>query len=93
MGELIEFQRDLEKFEKLDAQIIGVSADSMETNQKFSEENGIAFPLISDKNKTIRKLYGRGRVTYLIDKSGVIRFVQKGVPKNQDFIDHLKKLK
>ena len=93
MGELIEFQRDLEKFEKLDAQIIGVSADSMETNQKFSEENGIAFPLISDKNKTIRKLYGRGRVTYLIDKSGVIRFVQKGVPKNQDFIEHLKKLK
>ena len=93
MGELIEFQRDLEKFEKLDAQIIGVSADSMETNQKFSEENGISFPLISDKNKTIRKLYGRGRVTYLIDKSGVIRFVQKGVPKNQDFIDHLKKLK
>jgi peroxiredoxin Q/BCP len=77
----------------LDAQIIGVSADSMKTNRKFAEENRIAFPLITDKEKTIRKLYGRGRVTYLIDKSGVIRFIQKGVPNNQDFIDNLKQLK
>jgi peroxiredoxin Q/BCP len=77
----------------LDAQIIGVSADSMETNRNFSEENGIAFPLITDKDKTIKKLYGRGRVTYLIDKSGVIRFIQKGVPNNQDFIENLRKLK
>ena len=80
------------EFEKLDAQIIGVSTDSMETHNKFSAENGIGFPLITDEDKTIKKLYGRGRVTYLIDKSGVIRFVQKGVPKNQDFINKLKQL-
>jgi peroxiredoxin Q/BCP len=65
----------------------------METNRKFAVENDIAFALISDKDKAIKKLYGRGRVTYLIDKSGVIRFVQKGVPNNQDFIDNLKQLK
>ena len=75
------------------SQVIGVSADSMETNLKFAAENGIAFPLISDKDKAIKKLYDRGRVTYLIDKSGVIRFVQKGVPKNQDFLDELKQLR
>ena len=54
-----------EEFEKLDAQIIGVSTDSMETHNKFSAENGIEFPLITDEDKTIKKLYGRGRVTYL----------------------------
>jgi peroxiredoxin Q/BCP len=47
----------------LDAQLIGVSTDSMETHSKFAAENGIGFPLISDEDKTIKKLYGRGRVT------------------------------
>jgi len=77
----------------LDAQVIGVSRDSMQENQRFVAQNGIDFPLISDESKSIRKLYGRGRVTYLIDKNGVIQFVQKGVPDNQDFLDELKKLK
>jgi len=77
----------------LDAQVIGVSRDSMQENQRFVAQNEIDFPLISDESKSIRKLYGRGRVTYLIDKNGVIQFVQKGVPDNQDFLDELKKLK
>lgn len=64
----------------------------METHSKFAAENGIGFPLISDEDKTIKKLYGWGRVTYLIDKDGVIRFVQKGVPKNQDFLNKLKQI-
>ena len=90
--ELIAFQRDLEEFEKLDGQIIGVSTDSMDTHRKFADENGIDFPLISDEDKTIKKRYGWGRITYLIDKSGVIRFLQKGVPKIQDFLNELKQL-
>ena len=77
----------------MDAQVIGVSRDSMQENQRFVAQNEIDFPLISDESKSIRKLYGRGRVTYLIDKNGVIQFVQKGVPDNQDFLDELKKLK
>jgi len=77
----------------MDAQIIGVSTDSLETNQKFAAENGISFPLVSDTDKTIKKRYGRGRVTYLIDKNGVIQHVQKGVPNNTDFLDRLKQLK
>ena len=64
----------------------------METHSKFAAENDIGFPLISDEDKTIKKLYGWGRVTYLVDKDGVIRFVQKGVPNNQDFINKLKQL-
>ena len=64
----------------------------METHREFTDQNGIGFPLVSDDDKTIKKLYGRGRITYLIDKSGVIRFVQKGVPKNEDFLNKLKQL-
>jgi len=64
----------------------------METHRDFSTKNGIGFPLLSDDDKKIKKLYGRGRITYLIDKSGVIRFVQKGVPNNEDFLNQLKQL-
>ena len=77
----------------MDAKVIGVSRDSMQENQRFADQNGIEFPLISDESKSIRKLYGRGRVTYLIDKYGLIQLIQKGVPDNQDFLNVLKKLK
>ena len=88
----MNFQRDLEEFTSLDAQVIGVSTDSIADHRKFAAENGIDFPLVSDDDKSIKKAYGWGRVTYLIDKGGVIRFVQKGVPDNGDFIDKLKQL-
>jgi len=64
----------------------------METLEEFIEENGIEFPLVSDSDKKFRKNYGSGRLTYLIDKQGVIRFIQKGVPSNADFLKQLKML-
>ena len=64
----------------------------METNLKFKTENGIAFPLVSDTDKAIKRQYGRGRVTYLIDKQGIVRLVQNGVPDNRAFIAELKQL-
>jgi peroxiredoxin Q/BCP len=86
------FQRDLEKFERLEAQILGVSSDSMETHMKFAKEYDISFPLITDSEKQIKNVYGSSRITYLIDKKGIIRFIQKGVPENKDFLRELKKL-
>ena len=78
--------------QELDAEIIGVSTDSMKTLKKFVDEEGISFPLVSDSSKSIKKQYGGGRITYLIDKSGIIRFVQKGVPENEEFLNQLKRL-
>jgi peroxiredoxin Q/BCP len=82
----------MEEFEKLDAQIIGVSTDIMETLQKFVSEERIGFPLVSDTGKKIKKDYGDGRITYLIDKKSIIRYIQKRVPNNHDFIEKLKSL-
>lgn len=83
---------DLEKFMKIDAQVIGISSDSLETHKKFSEKYGITFPLVSDGDGSIKNIYGKKRITYLIDKKGIIRFIQKGVPKNEDFLKKLEKL-
>jgi len=86
------FQRDLEKFEGLDTQVLGVSGDNLETHIKFAKKYNITFPLISDEDKQIKDMYGRNRITYLIDKKGIIRFIQKGVPENKDFLKHIRGL-
>jgi peroxiredoxin len=48
--------------------------------------------LIEDSSGAIRKLYGSGRITYLIDREGVIRLVVKGMPDNRQLLDQLDKL-
>jgi len=62
----------------------------METLEKFVKEENISFPLVSDTQKDIKRKYGSGRITYLIDRQGIIRFVQKGVPENDEFMQQLK---
>lgn len=64
----------------------------MATLDQFTDEAEITFALVSDSQKEIKRAYGRGRVTYLIDKQGTIRFIQEGVPNNDEFIRQLKKL-
>lgn len=71
---------------------MGVSDDDLETLEKFKSEYGITFPLVADEKRVVRKLYGWGRRTYLIDKNGIIRFKQKGVPGNEQFLQELNKL-
>lgn len=92
MSEVLHFQRDLEAFRSLDAEIIGVSNDTLVTLQDFADQEKIDFPLVSDTEKEVKTLYGGGRVTYLIDKEGVIRFIQRGVPDNDTFLEKLKLL-
>ena len=69
-----------------------MSSDSIKTHNEFAREFGITFPLISDPGKKIQQKYGRGRITFLIDKKGVVRYIQKGVPKNKKILKKIKKL-
>ena len=86
------FQNDLERFEKLGARVLGVSGDSLETHKDFVTKLGLNFSLLVDDG-TIRKLYGSGRITYLIDSSGFIRYVHKGMPGNDKLIQEIGKLR
>jgi peroxiredoxin Q/BCP len=86
------FQQDLKKFESLNAQVLGISPDDIETHQKFSKELGLQFPLIADTDLKIRNLYRQGRVTFVIDRQGVVRLIQEGMPKNDVLLDELRKI-
>jgi thioredoxin-dependent peroxiredoxin len=86
------FQQDLEKFESLNAQVLGISPDDVDTHRKFSKELGLRFPLIADTDKGLQKMYKPGRVTFVIDKQGIIRFIQEGMPKNDDLLREIEKM-
>ena len=40
----------------------------------------------------VRDLYAGGRITYLIDKEGVVRFISEGVPNNDQLLEELKNM-
>ena len=82
------FRNDIARFAKLDAQVLGVSADTLETHLNFARELDLSFPLLVDDGP-LRQAYGSGRITYLVDRSGIIRYVQKGMPENDRLIDVL----
>jgi peroxiredoxin Q/BCP len=60
---------------------VGVSADSQESHRKFRDAYLPPFSLLSDNESEVKKLYGvsghllPGRVTFVIDKNGIVSHV------------------
>ena len=73
--EAIEF-RDIKKdFDKLNAVILGCSADSVESQAKFKAKQKLNFPLLSDPEFTVIEAYGARRMKSFLGKSflGIVR--------------------
>lgn len=81
--EACAFRDDHEGFGKLDAEVIGISSDSVESHRSFAAKHNLPYTLLSDKERKVRKLYGvpntlglfPGRVTYVMDRKGIVRHV------------------
>jgi peroxiredoxin Q/BCP len=96
------FQRDLEKYQKANAVILGVSVDSVDSHKGFCEKEGLNFKLLADADHGMSKAYGSlakyqdkeysARNTFLIDPSGVIRKVYVKVNPTTHSDDVLKDL-
>jgi len=85
------------------AVILGVSADDLESHKAFSTKYSLPFSLLADPKKTIIEAYGvkmpvvgfAKRVTFVIDKNGVIRRILKEVDTkrhDQQVLEILKSL-
>lgn len=79
-AEACSFRDSYENFTAAGAVVIGVSSDSVESHEKFAGRHELPFTLVSDADKTVRKQYGAtslgvvpGRITFVIDREGVIR--------------------
>jgi thioredoxin-dependent peroxiredoxin len=78
------FRDSYQDFIDAGAEVIGISSDDEESHNNFAGHHRLPFILLSDKDKSVRKLFGvpadllgmlPGRVTYIVDKMGVIRHI------------------
>ncbi len=76
------FRDAYEELTTAGAEVVGVSSDSGESHRRFAANRELPFPIVSDPEGSVRRLYGAsssllfgktGRVTYLIDEQGVVR--------------------
>jgi len=82
-AEACSFRDSYEVFQEAGAEVVGVSSDSVASHQRFANNYKLPFILLSDKNGELRKKYGvpttlgfmPGRVTYVIDKEGIVRHI------------------
>lgn len=96
------FRDQYEDFKDLGAEVIGISGDNVQTHQKFAAEYKLPFVLLSDKDKNLRKLFGvptnllgliPGRVTYVVDKEGIVRMVYESMNAESHFPKVLEAIK
>ena len=79
------FRDEYEDFNKYNIEIIGISYDTKEKQKEFSKRYNLTFPLLSDIDAKVSKEYGVDtyffpkRVTFLINKDGVVFDVIKNV--------------
>jgi len=88
-----DFRDATPAFEKLDAVVLGVSPDSVESHAKFRKKHGLNFPLLADEDHAVseaygvwkeksmygRKFMGIERSTFLIDENGTVAEVWRKV--------------
>jgi peroxiredoxin len=100
--EMCHVRDNINRFNNIDAQVFGISVDSVYTLAKFKEDQQLNFPLLSDFNKEVSRAYGslheefnynmKGvskRASFVIDREGMIRHaaVQDNPGQMPDFGD------
>ena len=87
--EMCTVTEGLDAYTNMNAEVLGISVDSVFTQEAWSKANNISFPLLSDFNKEVIKLYDTQypdggfvfgmngvskRAAFLIDKIGKIQY-------------------
>lgn len=88
-AELCNIRDNYSTYNNLNAQVYGISVDSLFTLDRFAKEQNLNFPLLSDFNKEVSAAYGslyesfgfgmKGvskRSAFVIDKEGIVRHAQ-----------------
>jgi peroxiredoxin Q/BCP len=105
--EACDFRDNLIKLKELGTAVLGISKDSPESHQRFTQKYKLPFPLLSDeegkvcglygvlKEKTLfgKKTKGIERSTFLIDEKGIVREIWRKVKAKGHVLQILDRLK
>ncbi len=81
--EVCSFRDNKTRLVGMGVKVVGVSTDSVKRQAGFKAKHGFEYPLLADADKKIVELYGvkraiigfANRVTFLIDREGILRYV------------------
>jgi thioredoxin-dependent peroxiredoxin len=81
--EVCAFRDSYEVFTEAGAIVVGISSDSVASHEQFAGKHRLPFTLVSDVGGQVRQSFGvpsmfglmPGRVTYVIDRAGVVQHV------------------
>jgi len=98
-AEACTFRDSYEELAGLGAEVLGVSGQSVASHKSFASHYGLPFILLSDEDNRVRKLYGvpsslgliPGRVTYIIDKQGIVRRIFNSQTQAPRHVEEAKK--
>lgn len=84
--QLNSYNDGLEQFDALDAQVLAISSQGVESHDRFAGRHGFRFPLLADTDKAVAALYGTlgplgfpRRSIVIIDGEGVVRYVHRAI--------------
>jgi peroxiredoxin len=99
------FDKRIGDFDKANTQVLGISTDSPFSHDNWAKSVGISnYPLLSDMQRSVAKDYGihmaemniNSRATFVLDKTGKVRFVEKygkgELPDPDKILGEVKKL-
>ena len=85
-AQICGFRDEYEEFQSVRADLIGISWDSTKSHQRFSKTFGLPFPLLSDPQRKVHRLFGVGkqlfglvskRVIFVVDTNNTIVMVNE----------------
>ncbi|HWC33822.1 MAG TPA: peroxiredoxin [Mycobacteriales bacterium] len=102
-GEMLALSDHADDWAQRGTDVLAVSCDPVPSLRAFADANGLTIPLLSDfwPHGKVSKAYGAfddslgaaGRATYVIDKTGTVRWtVQNAIADARDISDYLKAL-
>jgi peroxiredoxin Q/BCP len=84
--QLNSYNREMAAFDALNAQVLGISAQGIDSHEAFSRKHGLKFPLVADTDKSVAALYGTlgplgfpRRSVFIVDGSGVVRYAHRAI--------------
>ena len=84
--QLTSYSNELSAFEGVGAQVLAISAQDVESHEKFAAKHGFKFPLLADTDKAVATKYGTvgplgfpRRSVFVVDGKGVIRYAHRAI--------------
>lgn len=101
--EACSFRDNFTEFQDMGCEVIGISSNSIQEHKDFAAKYNLPFNLLADSQKEVRKAFGvpsnlfgiiPGRVTYIIDKNGIVQGIYNTQTQPLHHIKHaLEKVK